>query len=169
MKTLIIHPKDSTTKFLEEIYSDKDWTISDANCSKSTLKALIKEHDRIIMLGHGTQNGLLGYNRLVIGSNWVYLLREKMCVCIWCNADIFFKKYNIKCFYTGMIISEIEEAINFSFYPTTNDQLIESNILFSNAIKLSIDSTNMLDEVLKNYIGDNHIIDFNRNNVYYRQ
>jgi hypothetical protein len=68
-----------------------------------------------------------------------------------------------------MIISEIEEAINFSFYPTTNDQLIESNILFSNAIKLSIDSTNMLDEVLKNYIGDNHIIDFNRNNVYYRQ
>lgn len=34
MKTLVIHPKDSTTDFLSEIYSDKDWTVINTNTSK---------------------------------------------------------------------------------------------------------------------------------------
>jgi hypothetical protein len=51
MKTLVIHPKDSTTDFLSVIYSDKDWTIINTNISKKVLKEQIKTHDRIVMLG----------------------------------------------------------------------------------------------------------------------
>ena len=57
------------------------------NTSKSFLKQQIILHDRIIMLGHGTEEGLIGFNRFFINSSLVYLLREKICVCIWCNAD----------------------------------------------------------------------------------
>lgn len=59
MKTLVIHPKDQTTDFLSVIYDDKDWTIINTNVSKSYLKTQIKSHDRIVMLGHGTDKGLL--------------------------------------------------------------------------------------------------------------
>lgn len=59
MKTLVIHPKDITTDFLSDIYSDKDWTVININVSKSFLKKQIKEHDRIVMLGHGTGEGLV--------------------------------------------------------------------------------------------------------------
>lgn len=83
--TLVIHPKDQTTDFLSEIYLDKNWTVINTNTSKKFLKEQILTHDRIVMLGHGTEKGLLGYDRYIIDSTLVYLLREKECVCIWCN------------------------------------------------------------------------------------
>ncbi len=140
MKTLVIHPKDITTDFLSDIYSDKDWTVININVSKSFLKKQIKEHDRIVMLGHGTGDGLIGFKRLIIDSNYVYLLRDKITVCIWCNADNFVKKYNLKGFYTGMIISEMDEANCYSLYETSQANITASNILFATAIKNAIDS-----------------------------
>lgn len=140
MKTLVIHPKDITTDFLSDIYSDKDWTVININVSKSFLKKQIKEHDRIVMLGHGTGEGLIGFKRLIIDSNYVYLLRDKITVCIWCNADNFVKKYNLKGFYTGMIISEMDEANCYSLYETSQANITASNILFATAIKNAIDS-----------------------------
>ncbi|MCK9445607.1 hypothetical protein M0Q50_01795 [bacterium] len=165
MKTLVIHPFDITTGFLEDIYIDKDWTVVDWNPSKCGLKNLIKEHDRIIMLGHGTEDGLLGYNRFVINSELVYLLREKLCVCIWCNADKFVEKYSLKGFYTGMIISEYEEAIMFCVN-ATNTEIYNSNVLFAKAIKDSIDDDNMLSKSKLIYDGNTEIINFNKNNLF---
>ena len=164
MKTLVIHPKDSTTDFLSEIYREKDWTIINTNISKKVLKEQIKTHDRIVMLGHGTEKGLLGFNKFVIDSTWVYLLREKMCVCIWCNADVFVKKYGLKGFYTGMIISEYEEAI---MYCVPTNSITESNTDFALAIKNSIDEENMLEKAKLFYEGNSAVVEFNRNNLYY--
>lgn len=166
MKTLVIHPKDSTTYFLSVIYSDKDWTVITKNVSKKILKDSIKSHDRIIMMGHGTENGLLGFDRFIIDSTLVYLLRDKVCICIWCNADGFVIKYGLKGFYTGMIISEYEEAIMCSI--TTNWQFIqESNNDFAMAIKGSIDVDNMLDSAKSLYEGNSAVVEFNRNNLFY--
>lgn len=167
MKTLVIHPKDSTTDFLSEIYSNKDWTVINTNPSKKSLKELIKKHDRIVMLGHGTEEGLIGFKRFVIDSTWVYLLREKVCVYIWCNADVFVKKYNLKGFYTGMIISEYEEAI-MCCVPTNLQWLLESNKDFALAIKNSIDEENMLEKAKLLYEGNSSVVEFNRNNLYYK-
>lgn len=167
MKTLVIHPKDSTTNFLSEIYSDKDWYVINTNISKKLLKEKIKTHDRIVMLGHGTEKGLLGFDKYVIDSTWVYLLREKICVCIWCNADVFVKKYGLKGFYTGMIISEYEEAIMYNI-PTNSQWIAESNTDFALAIKNSIDEKNMLEKAKLLYEGNTSVVEFNRNNLYYK-
>lgn len=167
MKTLVIHPKDPTTDFLSEIYSNKDWDVININLSKTLLKEQIKTHDRIVMLGHGTEKGLLGFDRLVIDSTLVYLLREKICVCIWCNADVFVEKYDLKGFYTGMIISEYQEAIIYSV-PTTSHWIAESNRDFASAIKNSIDEENMLEKAKSLYEGSTAVVEFNRNNLYYK-
>jgi len=176
MKTLVLHPTDSTTDFLKDIYSGKDWTIVNTPPSKSALTKLIKEHDRIIMLGHGTEKGLLTpiYRgnvkvnfRFIIDSSFVYLLRQKECVCIWCNTDQFVEKYKINGFYTGMIISEYDEALMFSIYPFTEKDINESNTLFQECVKKSIDSAYMLNEMITNYNTDNNpIINFNKQNLY---
>ena len=167
MKTLVIHPKDVTTDFLSEIYSDKNWTLMNTNISKKELKKQIKEHERIVMLGHGTENGLLGFNRFIIDSTLVYLLRKKHGVYIWCNADKFVEKYKLNGFYTGMIISEYEEAVMFNI-PTNYHWISESNIDFSLAIKNSIDENNMLEKSKLLYEGNSAVVEFNRNNIYYR-
>lgn len=170
MKTLVIHPKDITTDFLSDIYSDKDWTVININVSKSFLKKQIKEHDRIVMLGHGTGEGLIGFKRLIIDSNYVYLLRDKITVCIWCNADNFVKKYNLKGFYTGMIISEMDEANCYSLYETSQANITASNILFATAIKNAIDSDDMLSVVQQKYKkDDNNIVNFNKERIWQRK
>ena len=169
MKTLVIHPEDKSTDCLSVIYEDKDWTVIKNNASKSELKRQIKAHDRIVMLGHGSNEGLYGFGHLVIDSNFVYLLKEKQCVCIWCNADVFVKKYDLKGFYTGMIISEFEEAVMCCFYEVSLDEIEQSNILFSDAIKQAIDNQQMLSEAQLLYKSDtNKIIMFNQENLYYR-
>lgn len=173
MKTLVIHPQDDTTDFLSVIYADKDWTIVRNKGKRKDLKNAIEEHDRIIMLGHGTEYGLIEmYSEFkyhsVIDCNWVYLLREKECVCIWCNANVFVERYNLKGFYTGMIISEDMEA-NMYGVNAYDKEIDESNTLFANAIKNSIDSDDMLSEAKKNYTSDtNAAIMFNEKNLYTR-
>ena len=167
MTTLVIHPQDSTTKFLSEIYFDKGWTVINTNTSKKILKQQIKAHDRIVMLGHGTKYGLIGYKKLVIDSSWVYLLREKECVCVWCNADEFVLKYGLTGLYTGMIISERDEAEMYSV-DSGWMEIIESNVLFANALRRFIDSDNAVDKILGAYFGDTGVIRFNREGIYFK-
>jgi len=173
MTTLVIHPTDSTTDFLKVIYQGKDWTvITDPKTSTSKLKREIKSHDRIIMLGHGSEYGLLTKVpfRCIIDSDLVYLLREKNCVCIWCNADEFVKKYDLKGFYTGMIISEYEEALLYSLYPFSSFDIEQSNTMFAGAIKQAIDCVPMLPVVKSSYytVNKNSIVLFNQDNLYER-
>lgn len=59
MKTLVIHPKDRTTDFLKPIYHGRDWTVITGGCTKEDVAKAIDEHDHIIMMGHGTPQGLL--------------------------------------------------------------------------------------------------------------
>jgi hypothetical protein len=169
MKTLVIHPKDISTDFLCIIYSNKDWTVINTNPSTKFLKDMIKTHDRIVMLGHGTELGLLGFNRFIIDSSYVYLLREKDCVCIWCNADKFVHKYDLKGFYTGMIVSDFDEALMFLNTPSSFNDVKSSNKLFAESIKSSIDSNMMYEDVKSNYImEENPVVSFNQLNIFNR-
>ena len=77
---------------------------------------MVNDHDRIVMMGHGYPHGLF-YS--YIDSKLVYLLKEKECVCIWCNSDQFVNRYKFTGFFTGMFISEVREA-NFFNIETTS-------------------------------------------------
>ena len=52
MKSLIIHPEDSSTTFLEPVYSTViDKTIIKGGITRAVLMELISSHDRIMMMG----------------------------------------------------------------------------------------------------------------------
>jgi hypothetical protein len=166
LKTLVIHPKDATTDYLSEIYVDKNWTVINKDVAEEYLIKEIIKHDRIVMLGHGTEYGLIGHDGFIIDSRVVFLLREKSCVYIWCNADVFVKRHRLRGFYTGMIISEWEEAVIYSV-PADDTCIKTSNTGFALAIKESIDDDNMLDKAKLLYTGTSEVITYNRNNLYY--
>ncbi len=165
MKTIIIHPSDKTTDFLKSAYKDLCADVISDNKSKSFFRKKIKESDFVIMLGHGTENGLLGFNRYIIDSNFVQLLREvPKLMCVWCNANIFVEKYKLKpVFYTGMIISELEEAYLFGYSNAKIEEIEESNISFSSLLKSFFDKSLMSHLY---YSESNEIIDFNRKNIF---
>lgn len=161
MKTLVIHPSDKSTDFLSEIYSTIDCVvITNPRISKKNIKLAIKDADRVVMLGHGSAFGLFGNGKLVIDSTFVDLLRTKHCIGIWCDADDFFDKYQLKGFCTGMIISEMDEASVYCLYPYTHQQIAESNQLLANCLKIDNFDLNSYKS------STNPIIDFNSYNLY---
>ena len=169
---LVIHPNDKTTDFLCEIYKNVDCElIRHGRCSKSVLRTKIRQHDKIVFLGHGTEDGLLRTpidGSLLISSHFVDFLRGKECVYIWCNADQFVKKYSLSGFATGMIISEADEAVMCSVIFTA-DTLLQSNVNFPKAIAPNILKSKdvILKEFIKNYpTANNNIAQFNRCNVF---
>lgn len=179
MKTLVIHPKDKTTDFLKPIYNNIECTIiNDCNIYPNDLVQHIKDHDRIIMMGHGSPSGLFnidgGYGLFIISSIHVYLLKEKYCVGVWCNADQFFNKHKLKGIYTGMVISEQMEALIFNKSLDIN-KIKYSNDLLAQTFKDNIDGMDgsnnelIIENILHNYDShDNDIIDFNRQRIYSR-
>lgn len=167
LKILVIHPKDATTDFLSVIYEGRNWTVITENLNRLEVEKQIKLHDRILMLGHGTEYGLIGDFKLVIDEDFAPLLQNKDCIFIWCNADIFVKKHNLKGFYTGMIISEFDEALANKIIPT-EDMIIDSNTLFAIALKDAVFKEDMIGEITKKYVSNysNSIVGFNRDMLY---
>lgn len=165
MKTLVIHPDDKTTHFLSTVYADKDWTVMTNNkCSKSLLKSLIKSHDKIVMMGHGSPMGLFGNGRMLVDSNLVYLLRDKLCIGVWCHANDFFTKYKLKGYATGMVVSDSDEADYYNLNYTLSD-IDYSNKLLADSLKASVDSDDMRVLLLDHYDGDGDVILFNKSNI----
>jgi len=167
MKTLVIHPKDESTDFLSYIYNGKDFLVITENTGNSKIRKLLKEHDRIIMLGHGSKDGLFGHKKFMIDSNNVATLREKEIVAIWCNADEFVKKYGLKGFYTGMFISEIDEAYYEGVYGLSYEEIEKSNNDFAKILGKYLNDSEVLEKVKSEYKDDDSaVVIFNRDRLY---
>ena len=55
MKTLVIHPNDRSTWFLENVYKNiENLTLVTGNVSRNEVKSMIRDHDRVMMMGHGS-------------------------------------------------------------------------------------------------------------------
>lgn len=167
MKTLVIHPNDPSTDFLMYIYSGIECDLlCDYDISEYVVARCISEYDRIICLGHGCSDGLLGDYGLVVNESHVKILREKELICIWCNADQFMNKHKLNGFYSGMFISEVQEAemydVECSFYDVE-----KSNKMFSTLLGGCIDEDNRLTKMKKTYkLRGNKVADFNSNRLY---
>lgn len=114
-KTLVIHPQDVSTDFLSVIYKNIPFCKVITRGTEDEVIEEIKKHDRIIMMGHGTPYGLISAGRFgdvsfIINQNVVPLLRNKECIFIWCNANIFVERFKLKGFYSGMFVSEVGES-----------------------------------------------------------
>ena len=143
-KTLVIHPSDRSTDFLTPIYMDlksfpdfDDVTIITGGMTKDEVNEEIKQHDRIMMMGHGSPGGLFSVGQFdtsfgyIIDNSTVDLLRNKECIFIWCNADKFVEAHQLKGLYSGMFISEVMEANYCGLQGTQQSVVDESNNYFA--------------------------------------
>jgi hypothetical protein len=182
MKTLVIHPKDSSTDFLIPIYMnlksfpDYDDVTIIRGGSKEEVDEQIQLHDRIMMMGHGSPQGLFavgqfGMQGMIIGHSTVPLLENKECIFIWCNADKFVERYNLKGLYSGMFISEVSEA-NYCGLPGTPQEVVdESNDFFAAEFGLVSNKslTEIYDTVKYNYnilAENNPVAEYNLERLY---
>lgn len=165
--TLVIHPADTTTDFLNVIYQGTDWTVITHDIPDESLRKLISSHDRIIMLGHGFPGGLFGHNKIVINSSHVDLLRTKKLVGIWCFANKFFEPHGLLGIYSDMIISEAQEAEVFGV-EYTDGFIDRSNKLFALAVRDSIVSDEPIETFKTMYRSNlNPVIKWNQDNFYH--
>ena len=178
MKNLIIHPTDRSTDFLSPIYANiTDATILNSGVGKGQVAKLISEHDRIIMLGHGSPYGLFsigqfhGNNGYVIDESMVPLLLEKECISIWCNADQFMNRHQLYGFYSGMFISEVGEATYCGLPGMEQETVTASNNYFAELLGEVIDEplSIIYEHVMDNYrllTEDNPVALYNHNRLY---
>jgi hypothetical protein len=178
MTNLIIHPTDRSTDFLKPIYANiTDATILQGGTSKAQVAKLISEHDRIIMLGHGSPYGLFsigqfaGENGYVIDSTMVPLLYEKECISIWCNADQFMNRHELNGFYSGMFISEVGEATYCGLPGIDQETVTASNDYFAELLGEVINEPLSVihEHVKENYgllLGYNPVASYNYDRLY---
>lgn len=159
MKTLVIHPFDRTTHFLKPIYeSIPHKTVITGGYTIAEVESLILSHKRIIMLGHGSPNGLFsvgqfeGSNGYIVDFKTAELLRDKQNIYVWCHANQFVEKHNLKGLYSGMFVSEVGEALVYSL--KGDKRLIEeSNNTFAFMLGSVINEpmSKMYDEIKSQY------------------
>jgi hypothetical protein len=145
---LVVHPYDSTTEMLKAMYEGKNVqliTQADTNAAIKTVLNHLPRSRRLMMLGHGTDSGLIGKNadgtlRLIINHSHAYYLRKHGAniVAVWCYADLFARKEGLHGLFSGMIISEIEEAEMLGI-PTTEEELARENVKLAQRLRMLLD------------------------------
>lgn len=174
----IIHATDPTTQFLSQLYETREdvtCRITEASTNAQVLHA-IREADTIMMLGHGNEYGLFSkpnkngkYERFLITDHHVEFLRGKTCIGIWCYADKFAKRYGLMGLFTGMIVSELQEAIDNNI-TTTNEEIGLENVKFASRLKDCIANYNLKDVPIQMQALDDvksELTRFNYGNLYY--
>lgn len=121
---LVIHPKDRTTAVLSLLYEGLEVKLMDQSANSAQIKKILNhtsQQERIMLLGHGLDKGLLSrendeqdvFERLLVHHPHAYYLRKHSgnIVALWCNADLFARKEGLHGLFSGMIISELSEAL----------------------------------------------------------
>lgn len=176
---IVIHPKDKTTTFLKAIYAGKrNVTLIDEAWNSRNIREAIgtaPKEEKIMMLGHGYNGGLFSpyggerFAREIVNSKLAYLLREHTCIGIWCNANQFAEKYGLKGLFSGMIISEQEEAWDCGV-DIDGEDIDLSNNQFASDLEYCLRrySLDLVPEKMKE-LQDYHspLKDFNYSNLFY--
>jgi hypothetical protein len=183
MKTLVIHPKDSSTTFLSVIYKGmKDTTvITGEGVTQDELRTIIPDYDRVIMMGHGSPYGLFttGFFKCkgayIIDQTFADLLRNNPNnIYIWCHADVFVNNLNLFGFHSGMFISEVGEAWACGVKHQTQIEVDESNYGFCEMVKKN--RTKSVEDIYRNVkrlygvmAEHNLVAEYNYNRLYIKR
>jgi hypothetical protein len=168
MDTLVIHPSDRTTHFLSSVYVGLGYTVcTDPEVPDSQLTELIQSHQRIVVLGHGSAQGLFHPTRMtphLIGAPHVPFLRAKECILIWCYAADFARQHQLKAFCSGMFISEPAECLWVGVRGGKH-MIQQSNTFFAAALRTALQSNSNQfnhEKLLELYPSDlNRIAEYN--------
>lgn len=127
----VVHTTDPSTRALAPLYEgrpDVALRLTELATNTSVMRAL-SQADVVMMLGHGNEYGLFStpvsggrYERLLVSARHVEFLRRCECIGIWCHAVDFARRYGLHGLFSGMIISEMDEAALYGV-ATTRDEL----------------------------------------------
>lgn len=185
MKNLVIHPYDATTVFLTLIYQSLPNSTIVSDClSKKVLIEMIKSHNRVFVLGHGSSMGLFKPNSIefLIDGSFSKALKDKVGFYIFCHADKFVSDNKLtNCFYTGLFISEVEELREYEEeilpedYSNYNQMIEDSNKKFATQLgKLILENDFQLETIYEgikqhygSYASKNEIAAYNCDRLYF--
>ena len=150
--TLVIHPQDQTTDFLNPIYSNiPNKKVITGGISYEALKSEIEMVDEVIICGHGYHGGLFAINQFeglgkmnyIVDNQMASLLKlKKKVVTIWCYAKHYIESNDINnSFHSGMFISEVSESVFCGLEGVKQEMIDESNNCFSIELGKVIDLT----------------------------
>lgn len=176
---LVIHPYDPTTEFLRAIYENMDGVTCLRGKESRKIVASILYHlppgETILLLGHGSGDGLFrkeedGY-RCYIGRSMAYSLKRHPVIGIWCHANAFAEMVGLHGLFTGMIISEMQEAIAYGVNTTEEELAKENERLaenFRRALGESGSCPQMRARVMAQEETSTELTHFNYNSIYCR-
>ena len=136
---LVIHiiSTEDTNDF-SGIYAGLDATILINPTASECRRAIINETEQIVLIGHGTECGLLNQrlDGYIIDSRMVQFLRGKDVIGIWCNASNFADRYDLTGFFTSMFISNTRELIEcgFQIFDNCDEEIMRQNQIFASRI-----------------------------------
>ena len=180
---LVIHPKDKTTAMLSALYDGLEaQVVTDYRTTKEMGRLLhhVSTQERIMLLGHGSDKGLFfradgskdEFDKIIVGHSHAYHLRKHggNIVAIWCNADQFARAEGLHGLFTGMIVSELNEALLYRV-ETTQEELDRENVKLAHRLRALLDERIPLSETPKRMLAmdDVHspLTTFNYKNFHY--
>ena len=168
---LIVHMTDPSTEFLCPIYQNiRSKTVLREPVAVHEMNALIKRHERVIMLGHGSPAGLFsmdfGNDYIISDENAEALAGKNNSLFVWCHANDFVSTHGLGGVTSGMFISEVEEGLMCGIPERycTEEAIDHSNNFFARLVgeTMHLPQEEMLNHVLEEYQSDCPIIRFNR-------
>ena len=144
--------------------------------TNGAVQRAIRVDNVIMMLGHGNEYGLFSkpekngnYKWFMITDKHVQFLRSKTCIGIWCHANFFAERYGLHGLFSGMIISELQEAIDMGV-PATKDEINREMEKFTIRLKDCMDTYGLEQIPLRMKESDDvqsALTKFNYGNLYY--
>ena len=180
---LVIHPKDKTTAMLSALYDGLEAQVV-TNCRSTKEIGHLLHHvstqERIMLLGHGSDKGLFfrkddsknEFDKIIVGHSHRYHLHNhgSNIVAVWCNADQFALAEGLHGLFTGMIVSELNEALLYQV-ETTQEELDRENVKLARRLRALLDERIPLSEIPKRMLAMDDVrsplTTFNYNNFYY--
>ena len=180
---LVIHPKDKTTAMLSALYEGLEAkVVADFRSRKEMGHLLhhVSTQERIMLLGHGSDKGLFyrsddskdEFDKIIVGHPHRYHLHNhgSNIVAVWCNADQFARAEGLHGLFTGMIVSELNEALLYQV-ETTQEELDRENVKLARRLRALLDARIPLSEIPKRMLvmDDVHspLTTFNYKNFFY--
>ncbi|MDY3847932.1 MAG: hypothetical protein SOZ58_06390 [Prevotella sp.] len=180
---LVIHPKDKTTAMLSALYDGLEaQVVTDCRSTKEIGHLLhhVSTQERIMLLGHGSDKGLFfrkddsknEFDKIIVGHSHRYHLHNhgSNIVAVWCNADQFARAEGLHGLFTGMIVSELNEALLYQV-ETTQEELDRENVKLAHRLRALLDERIPLSEIPERMLAMDDVrsplTTFNYNNFYY--
>ena len=136
--------------------------------------------ERIMLLGHGSDKGLFwrkddtqpGFDGILVGHRHSFHLRRHGAnlVAVFCHANMFAASNGLHGLFSGMIITEMEEAVEYDI-STSEEELERENVKLFQRLRLFLDKGALLSDIPKLILDmdDMHtpLTEFNYKSFYY--